>query len=135
MQTHLRWGLTACALYVLGCTVIGEAFPFSRFSMYAGLGGRDHAAVPSFELDGELVDPMDLAAFSGIDPQALVPPGVATSQEHTLAPVARHIAAHPGSGEGGQGLQVVWRVFRIDDGELTEERLVGQEGQAWRSAP
>ena len=131
----LGWGLAACALYVLSCTVIGEAFPFSRFTMYAGLSGRDHAAVPSFELDGQPVDPMDLAAFSGLDPEALVPLGLATSQEHKLAPIARHIGANPGSGPGGQQLQVVWRVFRVQDGALTEERVLGQEGLAWSAVP
>lgn len=125
------WGLAACILYVGLSALVGEVFPFSRFTMYAGLADRDHAAVFQFELDGQVVDPLELEAFSGFDTDALVPTGVATAQEHELAPIARHIDANPGPETGGRPLQLVWRVFRVEDGVLSEERVPGQQGLAW----
>ncbi len=132
-------GLATCAALVVANLAVGEAFPFSRFRMYAGLGDRDHAALPHFELDGAPVDPLSLAAFRGIDPDHLVPPVVATSREHKLAAIRRHVVAHPAPDDAPEAaaghLSLIWTLYQLDDGALRTERRVGQEGLAWRAAP
>ena len=66
-----RAAAVAFGLYVAGAWLLGERFPFSRFSMYASLGRYQESHVPVFLADGRPAEVRSYARFSAIDPAAV----------------------------------------------------------------
>jgi hypothetical protein len=131
--------MIAFVVYAAGSWILGEVYPFSRFDMYASSAGRSEGAVPVFLVEGREVDVTDYDLFSGIDPDALLPPDVPCSMEYVVRDAARWIASHRKSEtqpEGPVTITIAYRILSIDETDgastLRERTRVVAEGRAWR---
>lgn len=123
-------------VYLVGCYVVGYRFPFDKFELYAGIGNRDHAAVPLFLVEDQEANIWDYHQFTALDSDAFLNDTIPTSVTWMAEEAARWVRNHPkpeGVAEGPHRVQWGYRLLRIDSqGEIIEERLVLTEGHAWK---
>jgi len=132
MAPPSRPALVAFVAYGLGCVLLGEAFPFSRYDMYARGSARDAGAVPVFLADGQPVEPSALRSYYGLDPASLrAPEGVACTLGYIVEDRAAWVAAHPADAPGPIRIQVGFDEVRLVDGEVRHAVRVTGEGTAW----
>lgn len=115
--------LAACLLYVAVSLVVGDRFPFSRYSMYAKLRGREEGAVLVIRADGVELPFYELARWHGVDPAALDPAGVPCSLQWVAYEARRWVEQHTVASAEGLPLEVEvgWRILRVDpQGRLLE---------------
>lgn len=128
----MRVALLACGIYITGALLFDELFPFSRYAMYADIGGRTQGAIPLFLADGQAAEPQDYAAFYGLSPERFfAPEGVACSLNYIVTERAAWVGAHPATAPGPIQVQVGFTLVTLRDGGLSQERLILQEGSAW----
>ena len=67
--------IAACAAVIYGTLawILGDQYPFSRYAMYADLGGRSEGAVLVVRIGGREVDFQDVVAWSGVNPELIEP--------------------------------------------------------------
>lgn len=133
----LSWAFFAFAAYLLFSLTLGIRFPFSTYPMYADSGGRTEGAVPLFLANGQAVNITDFVNFQGIDPDAILPAGIACSMHYRVEEARqwlRHHAAPTGTAKGPIAIQIGYRIVRLDGNRpiAWSERIVAQ-GTAWRS--
>ncbi|MFZ5482336.1 MAG: hypothetical protein ACOZNI_36580 [Myxococcota bacterium] len=115
----------ACVVYVAISLVVGDRFPFSRYSMYASLTTRDEGAVLYVRSGDRFLAPDDLDAVFGLDVPALDPARVPCSQQWAVYEAQRWLAsrAAPAPPEGAVPIELGWRMLRVDDAGGLVERL------------
>lgn len=134
-MTGAAWALGALVLYVVISARVGDAFPFSRYSMYASVTRRTDAAVVSVRVGGVETPAARLERFVGLDPEALHPRGYACSQEWVLWEVKRWVAEHLAAEADPDSVpvEIGFRVLRFDGGALSERFVPLASGRAhWR---
>ena len=52
--------------------MVGYRFPFDKFELYAGIGNRDHAAVPLFLVEDQEANIWDYHQFTALDSDAFL---------------------------------------------------------------
>ena len=128
----------AALLYILISLAIGDWFPFSRYSMYASIGRRDHGAAPYFKANGEFVRIDHYGDFSGLDLEAMYPRGIPCSLEWQVHEARRWIQRHPAPAGQAEGEAVVpvefgFRLIWVDEqGRLTMTLRPTMQGHARR---
>jgi hypothetical protein len=151
-----RPALVAFAVVLGGGVVLGETFPFSRFSMYAGIEPRDRGATPVFLADGEIVPVEQFDAFQLEVDAWRSPEGIPTTMDYLTNDIAGWIRAHPspvapgvppapvapgvppapvapGVPPGCVRAELGWVIStRGDDGAIAQSTLVQSSGTACR---
>jgi hypothetical protein len=123
----------AAAGYGTVAWVVGDRFPFSRYSMYADLRGRDRGSVPFVRFEGRDVAVETLDRFSGVTGAAFDLTGVPCSQEWIVWENRRWIDAHQGDpGDGAGVVEVGFRHFRIRGATVEREDETRATGRARR---
>lgn len=115
--------LVAMLLYMAISLRVGDRFPFSKYSMYADLRTRDEGAVLYVRLGERFVDPDQLEAVHGLDVEALDPKKRPCSQQWLVYEAQRWLRDHTVASvpDGGELVEVGWRLLRIEpDGSLSE---------------
>ena len=126
------WALAAAAVQVLGAALFAEAFPFSRYGMYADIATYRVAAVPVVLADGVRVDVHDYQDFAGLEPEQWgPPPGAGSSMEYALFDARRRIALRRGAG-GDAVIELGHRVLAVRDGRLEQRLVIQQRGRGRR---
>ena len=129
------WAPLAAVVYAAVSTLVGDRFPFSRYSMYASTAVRDHGAVPVFLADAEPAPIDAFDRFAGLDPDTLYPKGLACSLEWQVHEAKRWIRGHRAAfGEEPGPVKVAFGfvILRVDaEGRLSEELRLTGEGTAW----
>ncbi len=127
-----RPALLAFVVYLLGGLVLGEVFPFSRFSMYADIARRDYGAVPVFLVGGDQGDPSRLSGFHHLDPdQFHSPPGLVSAMDYVVDDWAAIVRARPAAEPGPLAVEVAYDLVRVRDGGIQRQRVVVARGTAW----
>jgi hypothetical protein len=128
-----RPALVAFAVVLGGGVVLGETFPFSRFSMYAGIEPRDRGATPVFLADGEIVPVEQFEGFQ-LDVDAWrSPEGIPTTMDYLTNDIAGWVRAHPGDTSCAVRAELGWVIStRGDDGAIAQSTLVQSSGTACR---
>jgi hypothetical protein len=114
----LFWAFVAFATYVALSLTVGIHFPFSTYPLYADSGGRQAGAVPLFLADGRAVEVRDFVSFQGIDPDSILPAGIACSTEYRVEEARQWLRHHGAPAEASPGpvaFEVGYRIARIDD--------------------
>lgn len=93
-MSDLWVALAALASYVVISLLVGDRFPFSRYSMYARLTHRREGAVLYVKAGEVFVAPDDLELVSGLDVPALDPKRVPCSQEWPVYEAQRWLTLH-----------------------------------------
>ena len=132
-----RYALGAFIAVLVGTLLLGETFPFSRFSMYASVGPRTETAVPVFWADGRVVDPKRYERFQGLDlAQVLVPKTLPSSLNYKTDDAYRWISEHLARADEPGGpvrFAAGYITVRLTPGgPLTHEPHVLTEGRAWQ---
>lgn len=128
--------LLAFAVYLGGGVVLGDTFPFSRFSMYSVAGGaRDQGAVPVFLADGTPQPVEAFEAFHGLEPSRYAPPrGIPCSLEYRVQDMARWVAAHPAERPGPVRAELAFVILeQQSDGSVHQTIEVISSGWAERT--
>mgnify|MGYP001480237886 CR=1 FL=1 len=117
--------LVACVAYVLVSLVVGDRYPFSRYSMYARLTTRSEGAVLYVRAGDRFVRPEALAVVHGLDIAIVQPRGKPCSQEWLVYEAQRWLEQHSGKSppENGVPVEVGWRMLRVDAAGMLHERL------------
>src|SRR5690606_13597503 len=84
LSAGTRAAAAAFACYVAMAWLVGERFPFSRFSMYASLGTYRQSHVPVFLADGHPAEARSFHRFAGIDPEVIAPGTRICSLNHRI---------------------------------------------------
>lgn len=115
----------ACIAYVVISLIVGDLFPFSRYSMYAQLTTRKEGAVLYVRVGERFVSPDDLDSFHGLDVPALDPKLVPCSQQWFVYESQRWMdLQRVGSRvEGAVEIEVGYRMLAIDEQGALSERL------------
>ncbi|MBM4367899.1 MAG: hypothetical protein FJ102_16925, partial [Deltaproteobacteria bacterium] len=114
-----RPAVTAFIAYLLGALVLGEVFPFSRYTMYADIAARDYGAIPVFVVDGSERDPSTLHAFHDLDPAEFVAPaGVVTAMDYVTRGWADLVRRRPATAPGPLAVEVAYDLVRVQGGEV-----------------
>ncbi|MDP2314654.1 MAG: hypothetical protein Q8P41_17250 [Pseudomonadota bacterium] len=126
------WALGAFALYVSGGLLLGERFPFSRFTMYADIAPRDRGAVPFFLANGKAAEPHDFRGFHGLSAGGFsAPEGVVGTLGYIVAERAAWVVAHPAGSAGPVDITVGYDLVRVEDGRVLHDLRITAEGTAW----
>ena len=128
------WGPLAGSIYAVLCLIVGERFPFSDYNLYGGAASRDQAAVPIFLADGAEVPIHHFGRFSELVADEMYPEGFACSVEWIVREAQRWVEEHAAtSGEAPGPHRVEWgfRILQFEDGKLSEETKIVQQGWAW----
>jgi hypothetical protein len=136
----LDWIAPLAALVYIGVSLlIGDWFPFSRYSMYASIGRRDHGATPYFKAAGEFVRIDLYGEFLGLELSGMYPQGTPCSLEWQVHEARRWIKQHPApdgplpSPEARVPVEFGFRLLWVDDaGHLTEKLRPTLQGTARR---
>jgi hypothetical protein len=112
---------------------VGERFPFSRFSMYAGVAPRTQGAAPVFVVDGRIETIVSYDRFVGLDPDALVQPtGIPSTLDFRVLQMRSWVRGH-GIHDGGcpSRAELGFLVFsQRTDGGLDQDLRVVSSGTA-----
>ncbi len=126
----------AALVYIVVSLAIGDWFPFSRYSMYASIGARDHGAAPYCKANGEFTTVDRLEHFGGFDVAHIYPQGIPCSLEWQVHEARRWIEAHMAPPDGGPGdvaMEFGFRLIWVDDkGHITEKLRPTLNGTARR---
>lgn len=124
--------LLAFAIYFFGSLLIGEFFPFSRFSMYANISPHAQGAIPVFLANGVAAEARDFKAFYGLEPiKFRAPQGVACSLGYLVDERAAWVAQHPASTAGPVQISVGFDQISLVEGEIKHDLLITTTGSAW----
>lgn len=124
VPTPILVALVACVLYVVVSLVVGDRFPFSRYSMYARLTTRKEGAVLYVRAGDRFVAPDDLDAVSGLELAGLDPRKFPTSQEWLTHEAQRWLSSRSVAKiDGGVPIEVGYRMLRVDEDGTLHERL------------
>jgi hypothetical protein len=126
--------LISCCLYVIGCRLFGENFPFSNFNLYSNTSQRTHSAVPVFFADGEPANIWEFDRFSGLAADKFLPQDMPTGLTWMAHEAARWVREHPNeeSEPGPVKADYGFRVFAVgEDGCIEEEIKILESGCAW----
>ncbi len=127
-----RPAVTAFVVYLLGGLLLGEVFPFSRYTMYADIAARDYGAVPVFLVDGAESEPSAFSSFHALDPSAFVAPtGVVTAMDYVTRDWGDQVRRRPASSPGPLVVEVAYDLVRVRGGEVQRQRIVVARGTAW----
>jgi hypothetical protein len=109
--------LVACVLYVAVSLVVGDRFPFSKYSMYASLGQRSEGAVLYVQAGACFVSPDQLEAVHGLDVPALDPKRVPCSQQWVVYEAQRWLENHGVDAPPADGVEVEvgYRMLKVED--------------------
>ena len=120
-------------LYLAGCFLFGNRFPFSKFELYAEAANRDAGAVPVFFADGHEAKIWEYTGFQGLDPSGFLPADIPTSLTWMVEEAQRWVQEHASAEEAGPvKVAFGFRVLRIGADNLIEEEVrILQEGSAW----
>lgn len=119
--------LVAYVVVLGGGAVFGEAFPFSRYAMYADLRGRHEGARLRVTVNGRPARLEDYRVVAGVDPDGVLPAGVPSSQEGVVRSTRDWLRTHEGVGTGtGEELVLAWEL--VPSGEVHE----AARGRIWR---
>ncbi len=122
----------AFVAYVLGGLVLGEVFPFSRYTMYADIAARDYGAVPVFVVAGVESDPAEFSSFHGLDPaQFVAPAGIVTAMDYVTRGWGDQVRRRPADDPGPLAVEVAYDLVRVRAGEVQRQRIVVARGSAW----
>jgi hypothetical protein len=125
------YSVGAFLLYVAGAVLLGDTFPFSRFSMYADY--RRQGAVPVFLAGGRPVSVRAFESFFGIDPDRMYPKGTPCSLEWRIHEARRWIVQHTASGPMERAVPVQWgfTFVTVDEaGRVRQDVRIVSEGVA-----
>jgi hypothetical protein len=114
--------LIAAVVYGVVSLIVGDRFPFSRYSMYARLTTRAEGAVLYVRAGERFVAPDDLEVVHGLDIAAIDPKGRPCSQEWLVYEAQRWLKNHAvvAPPEDGIAVEVGYRMLRIDKDGLHE---------------
>lgn len=118
--------LVACIVYVSISLLVGDFYPFSRYSMYARLTTRKEGAVLYVRAGDAFVSPDDLDAVAGLDVDKIDPQkhGFPTSQEWVTHEAMRWLRARATARiDDGVPVEVGYRMLRVDETGQLHERL------------
>ena len=129
------WIAPAAALaYIVISLVIGDVFPFSKYSMYASIGRRDHGAVLYVKADGVFVRVDELVDFHGIDLDQVYPSGIPCSLEWQVHEAKRWLGNHKADAPGPVAVEMGFRLIWVAaDGKITEKLRPTVRGTARRA--
>jgi hypothetical protein len=133
IETAMLVAALSAVLYYLGCRLIGEHFPFSRFNLYSNTAHREKSAAPVFFADGEAARIWDFERFSGFEPDDFLPARMPTGLSWVAHEAGRWVREHTAEGQAGP-VEVAYgfRLFSVgDDGKVREEIEILQRGTAW----
>jgi hypothetical protein len=131
-----RYGLVAFIAVLAGGLLLGETFPFSRFSMYANVGRRTESAVPVFLADGVVTEPSRYERFQGLELSRVLlqktqPSSLQYKTDDGYRWISRHVA-QDGERAGPVRFAAGYVTVRLSPaGELTHETHILTEGHAW----
>lgn len=129
--------VAALAYAVIGL-LVGDRFPFSKYSMYARIEGRTRGAVLYLRAGERFVEPAEVLAVSGLDVDALDPKRVPCSQQWLVYEAMRWLSSRTEaeSLQDGTELEAGYRMLEIGpDGSLKEELAVVTRGKARLAEP
>lgn len=133
MSRRTRFVLAVFATYVVGSLALGEAFPFSNFTMFARARDENHAIV--FRADGRRAEPGDYTRFKVRSRlrDAGDPGNNAGLLPYEMDALLRERAAPPGDPDGPVAVTCVdyGAFWDPDSGEVFLETEVLCEGTAW----
>jgi len=117
--------LAAMLVYMAISLLVGDRFPFSKYSMYADLRTRDEGAVLYVRWGERFVDPDQLEAVHGLDVAALDPKQRPCSQQWLVYEAQRWLADHTlaSAPDDGEPVEVGFRLLRIEPDGSLHERL------------
>lgn len=137
MKRLLQGAVPAFGLYLLGALLVGEVYPFSRYTMYA-ISGYDRGTALVFLADGQPVgDLRRFRAFADFDTDRLqYPPGQPGSQEYLLDAVRHQVRARTADRppeEPSVHLQIGFQVAEPSPQgpRVVEPFVLLAEGRAW----
>lgn len=128
------WAFTAFFTYMAVSLLVGDTFPFSRYSMYAKLRNRVEGAVFAVRVAGQLVPVGELERFVGVDPAKVDPEGYPCSQQWVVYEARRWIEAN-GAAEADDTsveVEVGFRILRLERFVLQERWAPLTSGRAHR---
>jgi hypothetical protein len=120
--TEIVIALVACVAYIGISLLVGDRFPFSRYSMYARLTHWREGAVLYVRAGEEFVAPDELECVFGLDVPALDPKRVPCSQEWLVYEAQRWLTAHLVNDEPEDAIvvEVGYRMLRVEpDGSIS----------------
>ena len=127
-----RVAAVALVAYVVIALIVGEWFPFSRFSMYSTLGRRTEGAVPVLLADGVVARARDFDRYVGLEAQALGPGTRPCSMNYRVDEDRRWIASHSGTTPGPVRIEYGYVPVRISQGRVLRGPVdVVARGRAW----
>jgi hypothetical protein len=124
-MVEIEIALSAMLVYVAISLVVGDRFPFSRYSMYAGLTERKEGAVFFVRTGDRFIAADELEAVSGIDVPALDPAKVPCSQQWIVYEAQRWlenhlVEEHP---EDAVPVEMGYRMLRVEADGTVSMRL------------
>jgi hypothetical protein len=122
---EIEVGLVAFAIYVIVSLAVGDLFPFSRYSMYASLSGREEGAVLYVRAGERFVAPDELVQVHGLDVPALDPKRVPCSQQWVVYEAQRWLETHSVADppEHGVPVEVGYRMLKVEGDGTVSMRL------------
>jgi len=129
-----RAAVLAFLLYYLGSALLGEAFPFSRFSMYAGAGRRTEGATFAVLADGKPVRLRSLTRFSALE-GSFEDPKRPTSLGHAVEEARGYVLGHRASDAEPPGpvrVEIGYRrIAWTDEGLQVGDEVTSLRCRAW----
>ena len=102
-------------LYIVLASVIGEVWPFSRFTMYSHI--PTDAAVPVLEVNGEAHFPEELVDYYGCTAaQVRIPRGVPSRVGWRQAQIGQWVSTHTADSPGDVAVRFGYRMLLTDGG-------------------
>jgi hypothetical protein len=123
--------IVTAVVYGLVSWRVGDLFPFSRYAMYADLGGRAEGAVLVVRAGGREVEFHEVVAWFGVDPELIEPFTVPCSLHWVVFEAQRWIAGHTRPTREGLDvpIEVGYRILKVTPG-VVEERFEAR-GAGW----
>lgn len=110
---------------------VKNLYPFSAYSMYASVARMRTSNVPMFWAEGQQARVSDFVAFSGIDPDEMMPAHTQCTLTWMVHEAKRWVREHPGDGQ----VEVAWGFVHVvihEDGRVESEDRVVCRGRAAR---
>lgn len=133
-MSHLppRAALLAFVVWLTGGLLLGECWPFSRYSMYADIADREQGALPLFWANGQPAEPEQFSSFYGVDPSAFNgPEGIPTTFDYLTRPRAQWVSTHPAAHPGPVRIEVGWELVKMGPHGLERSPMILSTGSAW----